>query len=37
MIGQLKMGTEKIKAEKKGVAIESGHYLGDGLWRMSLD
>ncbi|KAI9674822.1 MAG: translation machinery-associated protein 20 [Caeruleum heppii] len=37
MVGVLKMSTEKMKAEKKGIAIDGGHYLGDGLWRMKLD
>ena len=37
LVGQLRMGTEEIKAKKKGVVVDSGHYLGDGLWRMSID
>ncbi|KAL8880486.1 MAG: hypothetical protein Q9192_008004 [Flavoplaca navasiana] len=37
MIGQLKVGTREIKEKKKGVVIDSGHYLGDGLWRIELD
>lgn len=37
MIGQLKVGTKEIKEKKKGVAIEQGHFLGDGLWRLLLD
>jgi PUA domain protein len=36
MIGQLKMGTAEMKEKKKGVAIENGHYVGDGLWRLDL-
>lgn len=36
MIGVLKMGTEEMKAKKKGPAIEDGHYLGDGLWKLDL-
>ena len=36
MVGQLKMGTEEMKEKKKGVAIDAGHYLGDGLWRMEM-
>lgn len=36
MIGQLKMSTEEMKQKKKGVAIDTGHYLGDGLWKMDL-
>ena len=35
MVGQLRMGTEDMKKVKKGVAIEGGHYLGDGLWKLS--
>ena len=37
MIGQLRMGTEDIKEKKKGVVIDSGHYLGDGLWHLTID
>ncbi|KAL8667747.1 MAG: hypothetical protein Q9168_007203 [Polycauliona sp. 1 TL-2023] len=37
MIGQLRVGTREIKEKKKGVVIDAGHYLGDGLWRMELD
>jgi len=33
MVGVLKMGTEEIKRVNKGVAVEPGHYLGDGLWK----
>ncbi|KAJ5383147.1 Pseudouridine synthase/archaeosine transglycosylase [Penicillium concentricum] len=37
MIGMLKVGTEEIKSKGKGVVIDEGHYVGDGLWRMHLD
>ncbi|KAF2667497.1 hypothetical protein BT63DRAFT_415058 [Microthyrium microscopicum] len=37
MVGVLKVGTGEMKAKKKGVAIDDGHYLGDGLWRLQLD
>jgi PUA domain protein len=37
LIGQLKMGTKEMKEKKKGVAIDDGHYLNDGLWRLNLD
>ncbi|KAL9098870.1 MAG: hypothetical protein Q9163_005547 [Psora crenata] len=37
LVGQLKMGTEEMKEKKKGVAIDSGHYLGDGLWKLTID
>ena len=36
-VGPLVMGTKEMKEKKKGVAIEMSHYLGDGLWKMSLD
>lgn len=36
LIGQLEIGTEEMKAKKKGVAMSAGHYLGDGLWKMEL-
>ena len=37
LIGVLKMVTKEMKEKKKGPAMETGHYLGDGLWRMKLD
>ncbi|KAL4976735.1 P-loop containing nucleoside triphosphate hydrolase protein [Aspergillus desertorum] len=37
MVGTLKAGTEEIKAKGKGIVIDDGHYLGDGLWKMHLD
>ncbi|KAL8715232.1 MAG: hypothetical protein Q9220_001190 [cf. Caloplaca sp. 1 TL-2023] len=37
MIGQMRVGTKEIKEKKKGVVIDQGHYLGDGLWRMYPD
>jgi PUA domain protein len=37
LIGPLKMSTKDMKSKKKGVAVEDGHYLGDGLWKMNLD
>ncbi|KAL9636627.1 MAG: hypothetical protein Q9164_002706 [Protoblastenia rupestris] len=37
LVGQLKMGTEEMKEKKKGVAMDAGHYLGDGLWKMNID
>lgn len=37
MIGQLRVGTKEIKDKKKGVVIDQGHYLGDGLWRILMD
>lgn len=37
LVGPLKMGTEEMKEKKKGVAMDSGHFLGDGLWKMCID
>ena len=37
LVGQLRMGTEEIKEKKKGVVIDMGHYLGDGLWNLAID
>ena len=37
LVGQLRMGTEEIKEKKKGVVMDMGHYLGDGLWNMTID
>lgn len=37
LVGQLKMGTEEMKEKKKGIAMDMGHYLGDGLWKMHID
>lgn len=37
LVGQLRMGTEDIKEKKKGVVMDTGHYLGDGLWKMTID
>ena len=37
LIGQLVQGTEDMKKSKKGPAIENGHYLGDGLWKLVID
>jgi malignant T-cell-amplified sequence len=36
LVGVLKMGTEEMKEKKKGIVMDGGHYLGDGLWRMDL-
>ncbi|KAL2106032.1 hypothetical protein VUR80DRAFT_7398 [Thermomyces stellatus] len=36
-VGVLAAGTEELKAKKKGPAMEDGHYLGDGLWKLRLD
>jgi predicted RNA-binding protein (TIGR00451 family) len=37
MVGVLALGTEEMKGVGKGIAIEGGHYLGDGLWKLQLD
>lgn len=37
MVGPLKVGTEEMKEKKKGVVMDEGHYLGDGLWKMHWD
>ncbi|KAL2011685.1 hypothetical protein VTN00DRAFT_4403 [Thermoascus crustaceus] len=37
LVGPLKMGTEEMKQKGKGVVMDEGHYLGDGLWRMHLE
>ncbi|CAI7617547.1 hypothetical protein N7533_010974 [Penicillium manginii] len=37
MVGTLKVGTEEMKSKGKGVVMDEGHYLGDGLWNMQLD
>ena len=37
LVGPLRMGTEEIREKKKGVVMDGGHYLGDGLWKMAVD
>lgn len=37
LVGQLRMGTEEIREKKKGVVMDTGHFLGDGLWKISID
>ncbi|KAL2365108.1 hypothetical protein RJZ56_001997 [Blastomyces dermatitidis] len=36
MVGPLKVGTEEMKKKGKGVVMDEGHYLGDGLWKIEL-
>lgn len=36
LVGVLEVGTKEMKEKKKGPAIERGHYLGDGLWKIEL-
>ncbi|KAK2863664.1 hypothetical protein FQN49_004110 [Arthroderma sp. PD_2] len=37
MVGELKVGTEEIKKKGKGIVMDEGHYLGDGLWKLNFD
>jgi PUA domain protein len=36
-VGVLSMGTKEVKEKGKGPVVEDGHYLGDGLWKLSTD
>ncbi|KAK9323279.1 PUA-like domain-containing protein [Lipomyces orientalis] len=36
-VGKLTMDTEEIKKVNKGIGIEVGTYLGDGLWSLELE
>ena len=36
LVGMLKMGTKEMRGKGKGVVMDQGHYLGDGLWKMNL-
>ncbi|KAK4191925.1 putative translation machinery-associated protein 20 [Podospora australis] len=36
-VGILVMGTKEIKEKGKGPVMEETHFLGDGLWNLSLD
>ena len=36
-VGLLSMGTKEVKEKGKGPVVEEGHYVGDGLWRLSTD
>ncbi|KAM0486251.1 hypothetical protein ACHAPX_000956 [Trichoderma viride] len=35
-VGTLAAGTDEVKAKGKGPVVEDAHYLGDGLWNLSL-
>jgi len=37
LVGVLKMGTKEMKEKKKGIAMDDGHFVGDGLWKLHLD
>lgn len=32
-VGIMKMSTEQIREENKGIGVEVVHYLNDGLWK----
>lgn len=36
-VGQLNIGTAEMQDVKKGIGMEGGHYLGDGLWKIRVD
>jgi len=36
-VGLLVVGTKEVREVGKGPVVEDGHYLGDGLWRLSTD
>ncbi|KAI9695791.1 MAG: translation machinery-associated protein 20 [Candelina mexicana] len=36
MVGVLSMGTKEVRELGKGVVVEGGHFLGDGLWRLEV-
>ncbi|EPE24940.1 PUA [Glarea lozoyensis ATCC 20868] len=36
-VGLLSMGTKEVKEKGKGPVVEEGHYLGDGLWKLSTE
>ncbi|KAI1503818.1 hypothetical protein F5X99DRAFT_374507 [Biscogniauxia marginata] len=36
-VGFLVAGTKEVKEKGKGPVIEDAHFLGDGLWRLSMD
>jgi malignant T-cell-amplified sequence len=37
LVGVLKMSTKDMKEKKKGIAMDDGHFVGDGLWKLHLD
>lgn len=37
MVGRLRMGTETVRKVGKGVVMDGGHYLGDGLWGLRVE
>ena len=36
-VGLLSMGTKEVKEKGKGPVVEEGHFLGDGLWKLTTD
>ena len=36
-VGLLSMGTKEVKEKGKGPVVEEGHFLGDGLWKLSVE
>ncbi|KAI9869646.1 MAG: translation machinery-associated protein 20, partial [Pleopsidium flavum] len=32
LVGRLRMGTREVRERGKGVVVDEGHFLGDGLW-----
>lgn len=36
-VGVLVAGTKEVKEKGKGPVVEEAHYLGDGLWRLSVE
>ncbi|KAJ9136800.1 Translation machinery-associated protein 20 [Coniochaeta hoffmannii] len=36
-VGVLVAGTEEVKKNGKGPVVEDAHFLGDGLWKLTLD
>lgn len=36
MVGRLKMGTDEVRKVGKGMVLDEGHYLGDGLWGLEV-
>ena len=36
MVGVLRMGSREMREKGKGIAVEGGHFVGDGLWRLDL-
>jgi PUA domain protein len=36
LVGVLEVGTKEMREKQRGAAIERGHFLGDGLWKVDL-